>query len=136
VLPSLFAESHWSPELGVTSRTSTQRQVELAEGIVSGLDPHRRLLLFLNVSAIHQPNCIYVPGATADDKQTMLAALQYVDPWLGRLFTRLRRRAPVLAVVCSDHGTAYGEDGFTGHRLAHPMVWNVPYAQFVLEKLP
>ena len=39
---------------------------------------------------------------------------------------------PWLAVVCSDHGTAYGEDGYTGHRLAHPVVWEVPYAEFVL----
>ena len=31
-------------------------------------------------------------------------------------------------VICSDHGTAYGEDGYTGHRLAHPVVWDVPYA--------
>ena len=30
------------------------------------------------------------------------------------------------------HGTAYGEDGFTGHRLGHEVVWTVPYAQFVL----
>ncbi len=37
-----------------------------------------------------------------------------------------------LAILCSDHGTAYGEDGFRGHRLAHPTVWTVPYAEFVL----
>jgi hypothetical protein len=136
VLPSLFAESHWNIELSVTSRESTRRQVELADTIASRLDPDQRLLLFLNVSAIHQPNCIYVPGCTEDDRQTMLAALGYVDTWLGRLFNLMRRRAPVLAIICSDHGTAYGEDGFTGHRLAHPVVWNVPFAQFVLEKLP
>ncbi|RYZ80354.1 MAG: metalloenzyme domain-containing protein, partial [Proteobacteria bacterium] len=35
-------------------------------------------------------------------------------------------------VICSDHGTTYGEDGFHGHRVAHPQVWNVPYAEFVL----
>ena len=35
-------------------------------------------------------------------------------------------------VICSDHGTAYGEDGYTGHRLAHPVVWEVPYAEFIL----
>ena len=31
-------------------------------------------------------------------------------------------------IVCSDHGTLYGEDGFTGHRIGHPAVWTVPYA--------
>jgi len=135
VLPSLFAESHWSTALGVTSLESTQRQVELAKCIIAELAPDRRLMLFVNVSAIHQPNCIYVAGARHDDKQTMMAALAYVDPWLGRLFDAMRRRSPVLAVVCSDHGTAYGEEGFHGHRVAVPAVWNVPYAEFVLEKL-
>lgn len=41
-------------------------------------------------------------------------------------------RRPCFAIVCSDHGTAYGEDGHTGHRLGHEVVWTVPYAQFVL----
>lgn len=136
VLPGLFAESHWSIELGVTSRDSTQHQVVLAEKIIQRLSPAQRLMLFVNVSAIHQPNCLYVPGATHDDPQTMKAALAYVDPWLGKLFAMMRRRAPLLGIICSDHGTAYGEDGFTGHRIAHPVVWNVPYAEFVLEKLP
>jgi hypothetical protein len=136
VLPSLFAESHWNEALGVTAPDSTQRQVELAQAILEKLPPERRLMMFLNVSAIHQPNCIYVPGAGYDDKRTMAAALAYVDPWLGRLFDAARRRRSVLTIICSDHGTAYGEDGFWGHRIAHPVVWNVPYAEFVLEKRP
>ncbi len=32
-----------------------------------------------------------------------------------------------------NHGTAYGDDGYTGHRLGHPSVWTVPYAHFFLE---
>ena len=38
-----------------------------------------------------------------------------------------RRQRPLFAIICSDHGTAYGDDGYAGHRLAHPCVWNVPY---------
>jgi hypothetical protein len=34
--------------------------------------------------------------------------------------------------MCSDHGTAYGEDGHHGHRVGHDVVWTVPYAQFVI----
>jgi glucan phosphoethanolaminetransferase (alkaline phosphatase superfamily) len=64
----------------------------------------------------------------------MAAALAYADRWLGELFAIVRRRAPVLAVICSDHGTAYGEDGYHGHRVAHPTVWDVPYAEFVMER--
>ncbi len=135
VLPGLFDESHWSPELGVTDPHSTERQVDLALDRVLGLPSRHRVFLFVNVSAIHQPNRFYLPGAMADTIESHAAALEYVDSHLGRLFAGLRRRAPVLAVVCSDHGTAYGEDGYAGHRLAHPVVWDVPYAEFVLEKI-
>ncbi|WP_281261371.1 hypothetical protein [Chamaesiphon polymorphus] len=31
-----------------------------------------------------------------------------------------------------DRGTADGEDNYHGHRLSHPVVWNVPYAEFLL----
>jgi hypothetical protein len=48
------------------------------------------------------------------------------------LFEALRRRGPSAAIVCSDHGTCYGEDGYTGHRLAHPVVWTVPYAEALI----
>jgi hypothetical protein len=136
VLPGLFAESHWSPEIGVTSRDSTQRQVELAESILSARSPKKRTMLFINVSALHQPNCIFTPGATVDSKATMRTALTYVDRWLGKLFDFVRQRAPTLVILCSDHGTAYGEEGFVGHRLAHRVTWDVPYAEFVLEPEP
>jgi len=132
VLPNLFAESHWSAEMGVTSPTSTQRQVELAESIIRTRPRNERIFLFLNVSAMHQPNCIFAPSATTDSKETMRAALIYADDWLGQLFSFLAMRAPTLVIICSDHGTAYGEDGYTGHRLAHPVTWNVPYAEFIV----
>jgi hypothetical protein len=132
VLPGLFAESHWGPELGVTDPRSTENQVTLARRTLERLPESRRVLLFVNVSAIHQPNYFYLNGATTDTIETHAAALAYADRWLGELFESMRRRGPCLAIVCSDHGTAYGEDGFAGHRLAHPVVWTVPYAEFVL----
>jgi len=90
------------------------------------------VFLFLNVSAIHQPNRFYLPGATADDRRTHAAALEYVDAQLPPLFEAFRARGPSHWIVCSDHGTAYGDDGWHGHRLAHPVVWEVPYAEWVL----
>lgn len=132
VLPGLFAESHWSPELGVTDPRSTEHQVRLATSILGDLPPARRAFLFLNVSALHQPNCHYVPGATRDSPETQAAALAYVDAQLPPLFEALRRRGPAFVILCSDHGEAYGEDGWHGHRLAHPTVWTVPYAEVLL----
>ena len=43
----------------------------------------------------------------------------------------LGRRGPLFAILCSDHGTAYGEDGYFGHRIAHPVVTTVPYAEVI-----
>jgi hypothetical protein len=133
VLPALFAESHWSEALGVACRSSTENQVALAEERLAALPAGQRVFLFLNVSALHQPNRFYVACASEDTVQTQAAALAYVDRHLPRLVTVMRRRAPLLAVLCSDHGTAYGEDGYDGHRVAHPVVWEVPYAEMVLD---
>jgi hypothetical protein len=132
VLPELFQESYWNAQLSVTDRKSTENQVRLATAILSETPPDRRLFLFINISAIHQPNRHYLSGATEDSLQSHAAALRYVDEQLPPLFNALRNRGPALVIICSDHGTAYGEDGYHGHRLAHPVVWTVPYAEFIL----
>jgi len=135
VLPDLFQESHWHPQFGVTDPDSTENQVQAAVNLLHRLPDVQRCFLFLNVSATHQPNCCYVAGATEDSPATQLAALAYVDQQLPILFSTMQRRAPVLCIICSDHGTAYGEDGFVGHRLSHPTVWNVPYMECVLPQI-
>ncbi len=134
VLPGLFDESHWSRELGVTDPNSTANQVRVAVDAIEKVSHDQRVFMFVNVSALHQPNCCYIAGATTDTPETQAAALAYVDEQLPPLFTAMRERGPVLCVICSDHGTAYGEDGYIGHRLAHPVVWTVPYAEFVLSE--
>ncbi|WP_084701817.1 STM4013/SEN3800 family hydrolase [Streptacidiphilus anmyonensis] len=139
VLPGLFQESHWSPELGVTSPTSFESQVALAERISAGHRPEQPLFLFVNVSALHQPNWFHLPGATrehGDNRASHAAALEYVDAHIGRLLAAMRRRRPCLAIVCSDHGTAYGDDAYHGHRIGHEAVWTVPYAHAVLPAEP
>jgi hypothetical protein len=136
VLPKLFDESHWRPELGVTDPESTRHQVELAVERLQAVPRGSRLMLFLNISAIHQPNYFYLEGATEDSPASQAAALRYVDSQLPPLLSCMRQRAPVLAIICSDHGTAYGEDGFYGHRLAHPVVWTVPFAATTLLEIP
>ncbi len=136
VLPGLFDEHRWRPEFGVTDHDSTRNQVAWACDRIAAVAGSRRVFCFVNISALHQPNCHYLPGAERDDVDTQLAALAYVDGQLAPLFAGLRRRAPLLAIICSDHGTAYGEDGYVGHRLAHPVVWEVPYAELALDRLP
>jgi len=128
VLPGLFQERHWRPELGVAAPDSPTHQVEQA------LRSRTRQPNFtlINVSAIHQPNHFYGDGAE-DNLASHTAALVAVDSALHRLFQVQRT---TFAILCSDHGTAYGEDGYQGHRLGHPVVWTVPYAHFTLEPQP
>ncbi len=130
VLPAMFDESHWSPTLGVGQRRSTERQVMMALERLRAIEG--RVFLFINVSAIHAPNRFYLPGCTEDSIESHAAALRYVDGALAPLFEALKRRAPTFAIVCSDHGTAYGDEGYTGHRIGHECVWTVPYAHFFL----
>jgi hypothetical protein len=131
-LPEMFAESHWSPEMGINSPTSTERQVRLAVRRLREIPRGQRLFIFMNISAIHPPNACFLPGAKEDTLASHAAALAYVDRHLPPLFDALRRRGPSLLIICSDHGTAYGEDGYHGHRLNHPVVWTVPYTELIL----
>lgn len=139
VLPNLFEESHWHPSMGVTARRSTERQVALACQRLHALSG--RVFLFLNVSALHHPNYFYLdldarlPTSSArrqDSLASHAAALRYVDAALAPLFDACARRGPCFVIICADHGTAYGEEGYVGHRIALPCVWNVPYAHFFL----
>ncbi|GCE29141.1 membrane protein [Dictyobacter alpinus] len=136
VLPGLFQESYWSPALGVTDPDSTAHQVELACRVLAGQPAEQRIFLFMNVSALHQPNYFYLPTSQQHQREDSLeshaAALEYVDSQLPPLFHTLQERGPLLAIICGDHGTAYGEDGYSGHRLAHPVVWTVPYIECLL----
>lgn len=132
-LPGLFDEAHWRPTFGVNAQDSTDAQVALArERLLSDDLRDRRCFTFINISALHQPNRQYLPGATHDNLDSHCAALEYVDGALAPLFETARRRAPTFVLICSDHGTAYGEDGYHGHRIAHDVVMHVPYSHFVL----
>ncbi|MGV3530915.1 MAG: STM4013/SEN3800 family hydrolase, partial [Chthoniobacteraceae bacterium] len=131
VLPGFFKEAHWRTELGVTCRTSTEHQVEQALRSLDAI-ADQRAFLFVNISAIHQPNWFHGADDGPDTLATHTAALVAADRALKPLLDHMKRRAPTFAIVCSDHGTAYGEDGHTGHRLGHEVVWNVPYAEFML----
>jgi len=142
VLPDLFDESHWSEQMGVTGRDSTALQFALAAEKLADLRNDQKTFLFINISAIHQPNWFYKAaesgestlGSGSDDLTTHAAALRRVDAELSVLVGAIRARPNgALLIVCSDHGTLYGEDGFEGHRVGHEAVFTVPYAHRVIE---
>lgn len=132
ILPSLFQESYWSNELGVTEVNSTANQVNLAQDILQATPQKQRLFLFINISALHQPNYFYLNDSKKDTIESHGAALAYVDSQLGKLWEAFQNRNPTFCIFCSDHGTAYGENSYTGHRLSDETVWTVPYFAGVL----
>jgi len=125
VFPAMFQESYWQENFGVTAPNSTQNQFQKASELLT--QSQQKLFLFINVSALHQPNCFYIPKQKQDDIHSHAAALRYIDSQLPILFDALKNRQQTFVICCADHGTTYGEDGYTGHRLAHPKVWEVPY---------
>jgi hypothetical protein len=128
VFPNMFCEAHWKTSFGVTDPHSTERQFSRGADRLAEASLEQPVFLFVNVSAIHQPNYFYARQSGPDDLESHAAALRYVDAQLPLLFKGFARRyRPLFAIVCSDHGTAYGDEGYVGHRLAHPCVWNVPY---------
>lgn len=132
VLPGMFEESYWEEKFGVTEPQSAYFQFQKAKNILK--TSRQSVFLFINVSALHQPNYFYNPLSTnkEDSIESHGNALEYVDSQLLTLQEALaNRKQSSFIICCADHGTTYGEDGYTGHRLAHPNVWNIPY----LEKL-
>lgn len=137
VLPGYFAESYWEPGFSVTDRNSAQNQMAFAAGLVKAAPADQKLVLFINVSAVHQPNYFWLRKSGPDDLESHAAALQAVDSALPVLLGAFSARPrPVFHIVCSDHGTAYGEKGFHGHRAGHACVWTVPYAHGILNPEP
>lgn len=132
IFPNLFQESHWNESTSVACKTSTEHQVNIAIKALQRLDNDQRCFTFINISALHQPNHFYIEGEQEDSVETQIAALAYVDSQIGQLFEAMKNRADTFCILCSDHGTCYGEDGYRGHKLVHDVVLNVPYSHFFL----
>lgn len=129
-LPGLFDAAYWDDSTGVTDVASFENQIRALAELLADAPTGAPLFVFLNVAALHQPNCIYSPGAVEDSPATQRDALAAVDRALPDLVSLLCSRGTWRVIACSDHGTAYGEDGHVGHRIAHEVIWTVPYAEF------
>lgn len=133
VLSRPFAEAHWTHEMGVTSPHASRLQLGLAAERLRALSPSERAFVFINASATHPPTRMFVRGAKTESTATQSAALSEFDRHLPLLVDAFRSRGGAVGIVCGDHGTCFGEDGFTGHRIAHESVWTVPYAEVEIE---
>ncbi|MGL4346080.1 MAG: STM4013/SEN3800 family hydrolase [Cellulosilyticaceae bacterium] len=135
VFPAMFQKSYWNPSFGCIVKESFDNQIHLIEKKVGEIPDQQRVFMYVNVDAIHYPNAFYLEGAKHDSKETHAAALQYVDARIEQLFDVFRKRGKTLVMMCSDHGTCYGEDGYHFHNVSHEIVYTVPYKHFILEKL-
>jgi hypothetical protein len=134
VLPQLFQESYWEEKFGVTEPRSAEYQFDKAIECIESSKKMDSIFMFINVSALHQPNKYYLSEANEDSLESHSAALQYVDTQLPKLLSAFQKKRDTFCIICSDHGTAYGEDGYTGHRIGHSTVWEVPLATFIVNK--
>ncbi len=132
VFPAMFEQSYWQPAFGCQVPESTERQVAFALTRLARVPKAQRVMMYINIDAIHYPNYFYLPGEREDNVRTHAAALRYVDGQLAPLFAAFGQRGPTFVICCSDHGTCYGEDGRVFHGLNHPVVETVPYKQFFL----
>lgn len=132
VLPSLFQEAHYHRDTSVSSPIASKTQFRLASQRLRELPSSQRVFLFINAPATHPPTRIFVKGAHKESTETQAAALIDLDRQLPILLDALRARGGAVGIICSDHGTCFDEpsdDGFDGHRHAHPNVFTVPYAE-------
>lgn len=81
-----------------------------------------------------QGSIVWFTGRSGAGKTTLARRLEAQLPRPVEVFDgdEVRRQlSPELGIGSLARGTAYGEDGFHGHRLNHPVVTNVPYAEFI-----
>jgi hypothetical protein len=101
-------------------------------------DVDQPLFVFINVGETHQP--YWHDGAqweidkgpcrsfeegndAAECRWKQRACLEFVDATLAPVLERFENAN---ALVCADHGDAWGEDGQWGHGFNHPKVFEVP----------
>jgi membrane-anchored protein YejM (alkaline phosphatase superfamily) len=73
-------------------------------------------------------------GRDHDAYWHQVQAIEFLDGQLARLFESLPQNT--IVVVCGDHGECLGEDGYWGHGIGHPKVFEVPLGIFRLDGQP
>lgn len=133
VMPAYFAHSYWNPSFGCKVKESPKHQIDFAIKKLGEIPSEQKVMMYINISAMHYPNHFYVEGECRDSVESHGAALRYVDGELERLFAAFQAKGDTFVICCSDHGTCYGEDGYLYHGFNHPIVNTVPYKHFVLK---
>ncbi len=135
VFPAMFKESYWHPSFSCIVKESPDNQIDFAVKKIQQKPVEQRIMMYMNIDAIHYPSHFYVEGAgKGDNTYTHAAALQYVDARIETLIDAFRKRSNTFVILCSDHGTCYGEDGKFFHSFNHEITNTIPYMDFVVKK--
>ncbi|MDO4711263.1 MAG: STM4013/SEN3800 family hydrolase [Peptostreptococcaceae bacterium] len=132
ILPDLFMRSYWNTRFACHIKKSFENQLDFVQKILSKMPKEQKIFMYINVNSIHYPNSFYLEDAKEDDVHTHAAALRYVDRHIVRLFDLFSKRGSTFCILCSDHGSCYGEDGYRFHCHSHEIVWTVPYKHFFI----
>lgn len=73
-------------------------------------------------------------GAETCGFRCQVEAAEFLDGRLPRLFAGLP--GDTIVILTADHGECFGEDGYWGHAVHHPLVYEVPLAIFRLDRKP
>ena len=133
ILPGFFMESAWRTAFSCHIKESFDYQLDWLEQRLERQAPDKKVFLYVNVDSIHYPNSFYLEGEKEDNVKTHAAALRSVDARLPQLFDLFGRRGDTFYIICSDHGTCYGEDGYHFHCLSHEIVYTVPYKHCIIK---
>lgn len=133
ILPDFFMRSYWNTRFACHIKENFENQLDFIEKLMDKIDKEQRVFMFVNVASIHYPNSFYLENEKEDNLKTHAAALRYVDRHISRLFKTFSERGKTFFILCSDHGSCYGEDGYQFHCHSHEIVWTVPYKHFFVE---
>lgn len=132
VLPSLFEKSYWRPSFGCNIKESFENQIEQIKKLMD--KEEKKVFMYVNIDSIHYPNYFYLnENYKTDNLESHMEALKYVDSKIENILNIFREKGDTLVILCSDHGTCYGEEGYHFHCLSHEIVYTVPYKHFVLK---
>lgn len=135
IFPSMFKESYWNTRFACHIKESFENQIEFIERLMNKKDVNKRVFMYLNIDSIHYPNSFYLEGEREDNIKTHTAALRYVDEHIKKLFDIFEKRGRTFCILCSDHGSCYGEDGYHFHCHSHEIVYTVPYMHFFINNI-
>jgi len=133
---------------------AAERQID---HLLTKIDPERPFFGFINFGETHAPfvcegkdepcpvdvrarRMSWPPvesGPVGRDNEAFhhqVACAEFLDGRLPRLFEALP--GDTIVVLTADHGECFGEDGYWGHGVNHPKVFEVPLAIFRLDRQP